>query len=180
RLAGADPQPQRDLRALWDVARWWRDGVPGTQRRAGETPLPLPDVHRAAPRAGRSKGAATMIYCGHDHSHRERRSDWDDVGHAAEDFARHIARDAQRFATRIAGHASAFARDFAGEWRRFERHGLDTTPLGDDVRAVLKEVQTFVTEVVEGVDGLIERAMRRDGEQPSEPWSRIVTTREAT
>lgn len=116
--------------------------------------------------------------CGHDH--RDRRGDWDDVGHAAEDFARHIARDAQRFAARVAGHASEFARDFAREWRRFDRRGLDTAPLGDDVRAVLKDVQSFVTEVVDGVDGLIDRVLRRDPEPPADAWSRIVTTREAT
>jgi len=121
-----------------------------------------------------------MNYCGHDHARRERRTEWDDVGHAAEDLARNIARDAQRFAARVASHASDFGRDFAREWRRFERHGLDTTPLGDDVRAVLKEVQTFVTEVVDGVDGLIDRVMRHDPEPPTEPWSRIVTTREVT
>src|SRR5262249_37837514 len=170
---------ERDLYALRDVPRRRRDRVPGAQRRARAASLSLPNLRRAAPGADRSKGAPTMIHCGYGHEHRERRGDWDDVGHAAEAFARHVARDAQRFAARVAGHASDFARDFAHEWRRARRQGLDTAPLGDDVRAVLKEVQSFVTEVVDGVDGLIERVMRRDPE-PSEPWSRIVTTREAT
>jgi hypothetical protein len=120
-----------------------------------------------------------MNHCGHDHERRESRGDWDDVGHAAEDFARHIARDAQRFAARVAGHASEFARDFAREWRRFDRHGLDTAPLGDDVRAVLKDVQTFVSEVVDGVDGLLDKVMRRDSDSAAGVWSKIVTTREA-
>jgi hypothetical protein len=121
-----------------------------------------------------------MTYCGNEQHHHRRRGDWDDVGHAAEDFARHIARDAQRFAERIAGHASEFARDLSREWRRFDRRGVDVGPVGDDVRAVLKEVQTFVTEVVDGVDGLIERVLRREPEPAAEPWARIVTTREAT
>ena len=122
--------------------------------------------------------------CGHEHQDRRERSEWDDVGRAAEEFARRIARDASHFGERIAEHASAFARHVAREWREHERAGGDWT--GGDVRAVLHEVRTIVTGVIDGVDELIERVFHPDSApapQPdpaSEGWVRVVTSRDAT
>ncbi len=119
-----------------------------------------------------------MTHCGHDHG--RQRSDWHDVGSAAEDFARRVARDASKFGERLAEHASAFAGNISREWRRHQRHGTEWR--GDDVRAVLKEVRGILTDVVDGVDELIERFVRpsRESEPPEGAWTRVVTSREVT
>lgn len=115
-----------------------------------------------------------MTHCGHEHHHRRR--DWDRTGHAAEDFARRIARDAQRFGERVAEHASGFARELAREWRHGP--GYDTRPMADDAKAVMKEVRGLVSDVIDGVDELIGRLFQGDGEEKAPLWTRVVTNRE--
>src|SRR5262245_19827561 len=117
-----------------------------------------------------------MTHCGFEG--RAGRGDRDDVGRAAEEFARRVAHDASRFGERLAEHASIFARNLSREWRWHRRHGLDWS--GDDVRAVLKDVRAILTDVVDGVDELIERIF---GGQPApgpDVWIRVVTNREIT
>lgn len=115
-----------------------------------------------------------MTHCGHEHSHRRR--EWDRAGHAAEDFARRIARDAQRFGERVAEHASGFARELAREWRHGP--GYDTAPMAEDAKAVLKEVRGLVADVIDGVDELIGRVFQGGAPESAETWARVVTSRE--
>ncbi len=115
-----------------------------------------------------------MTHCGHEYRHR--RTDWDRAGHAAEDFARRIARDAQRFGERVAEHASGFAREVAREWRHGP--GYDTKPMAEDVKHVLKEVRGLVGDVIDGVDELIGRLFQDAPAETAETWARVVTSRE--
>ena len=123
-------------------------------------------------------------HCGEE---RWRRRDHDRSGHAAEEFAGRIARDAQRFGERVAEHASHFAREIAREWKHGP--GFDTKPMADDVRGMLNEVRGLVADVIGGVDELIvklfqqpnERARHEDGPDAGPAsWARVVTNREAT
>jgi len=119
-----------------------------------------------------------MTHCGHD-PHRR-----DDMGAAAEEFARRVARDASRFGERLAEHAGEFARHFSREWRAQRRHGLAWDP--SDVRAVLRDVRTLLSDVVDGVDELIDRMLGREPtpgtprEDPPDAWVRVVAGRDAT
>jgi hypothetical protein len=118
-----------------------------------------------------------MTHCHHD-SGRGRR-DWDDVGRAAEEFARHIARDAGQFGERIAAHAGEFARRMSREFRQARQQGADWD--GDDVRAVLNGVRTILTDVIDGVDELIDRVFGSGGREdrtPADEWVRVVANRE--
>ncbi len=122
-----------------------------------------------------------MTHCHHDpFSHG--RGDWDDVGRAAEDFARRIARDAGQFGERIATHASELARRMSREWRDARRHGAAWD--GEDVRVVLKEVRAMVTDVIDGVDELIDRVLGggrdREARGGANEWVPVVANREAT
>ena len=114
-----------------------------------------------------------MNHCGHEHHHRRR--DWDRAGHAAEEFARRIARDAQRFGERVAEHASGFARELAREWQHGP--GYDTKPMAEDAKGVLREVRGLVSDVIDGVDELIGRLFQGPSETAG-TWSPVVTSRE--
>jgi hypothetical protein len=118
-------------------------------------------------------------HCGEERWHRR---DRDHRGHAAEEFASRIARDAQRFGERVAEHASHFAREIAREWKHGP--GYDTRPMADDVRGMLNEVRGLVTDVIGGVDELIVRLFQQPGDRPRDDapatWARVVTNREAT
>jgi hypothetical protein len=111
-----------------------------------------------------------MTHCGHEDRHRTGPGG---PGHAAEDFARRVARDAQRFGERIAEHAGAFARELRREWRHAQRG--DAGPIADDVRGMLREVRGLVADVIDGVDDLLVRTFHPDA---PEPWARVVTSRE--
>lgn len=121
-----------------------------------------------------------MTHCHHDHHDDPRRRD--DVGRAAEEFARRVARDASRFGERLAEHAGEFGRTLAREWRWHRRSGTPWS--GDDVRVVLREVRGMLSDVVDGVDELVERIFGRErpADEPptSDAWVRVVTSREVT
>jgi hypothetical protein len=115
-----------------------------------------------------------MTHCGPEF--RQRRTDWDRTGTAAEEFARRIARDAQRFGERVAEHANGFAREISREWRHGP--GFDTKPMREDVRGMLKEVRGLIGDVIDGVDELIGRIFHPGPEEATNTWSRVVTNRE--
>ena len=121
-----------------------------------------------------------MTHCHHDH--REPDRDREDIGRAAEEFARRVARDASRFGERMAEHAGEFGRTFAREWRERRRPGTPWS--GEDVRVVLREVRGMLSDLVDGVDEVVERFFGRERRTeetvPPEEWVRVVTSREVT
>ena len=94
-----------------------------------------------------------------------------EIGRAAEEFGRRVARDATRFAERIADHASELARDIARdhrharhEWRRARREAWSDarrratrSPAAEDVREMFTDVRGLVDDVLDGVDELVGR-----------------------
>ena len=118
-----------------------------------------------------------MTHCHHEH-HEDR--DRDDVGRAAEEFARRVARDASRFGERLAEHAGEFGRTLARGWREHRLSGASWR--GDDVRVVLREVRGMLSDIVDGVDELVERIFGRERSAEEPPpagrWVRVVTSRE--
>jgi hypothetical protein len=118
-----------------------------------------------------------MNDCGHE-AGRGRR-DWDDVGRAAEDFARRLARDARRFADRLAGHASEFARDMG--WQRPWRHeGACRPGTASDVRGILEGVRGVLGEVLDGVDELIGRIFPEPPAPGPAGWVRVTSNHQVT
>jgi len=121
-----------------------------------------------------------MTHCHQDHHDHPREGS--DVGRAAEEFARRVARDASRFGERLAEHAGEFGRNLAREWRGHRRAGTPWS--GDDVRVVLREVRGMLSDIVDGVDELVERLFVRErpteDAPPAGTWVRVVTSREVT
>jgi len=104
---------------------------------------------------------------------------WDDLGRAAERFARHVAKEAGRFAKRVEEHFSELAEDVRGS--RHERAGTgeserDERGPADDVRRAFREVRSVLRAVVEGVDDVIVDLF---GEGDEEPWARVVANHDA-
>jgi hypothetical protein len=104
---------------------------------------------------------------------------WDHVGHAAERFARRVARDASKFAERVQEHAGDLAEDLVRERRR--RHG---EPEADsdrverpDVRKIFEEVRAVVAGIADGVDELIDRIFPQETKPSAQEWTRVVTNR---
>ena len=82
---------------------------------------------------------------------------WEEIGRAAQDFARRVARDAGRFAERIEEHTGEFVRDLSRDWRRARRHVHQchhthqrTAP--PDVRRVFEDVRGVIADVLDGID----------------------------
>ena len=119
---------------------------------------------------------------------RDGRAGWDDVGRAAEHFARRIARDAGRFAERIEEHAGEFARDVSRDWRRARRHAWhgcrQATPAGaPEVRRVFDDIRTVLADVLDGFDELIDQVFpepERGGTSSRPEWVQVVVNRAAT
>jgi hypothetical protein len=107
------------------------------------------------------------------HRHRE----WDDVGRAAERFARRVARDASKFAERVQEHAAELADDFSRSWRRARREGGPRPE--PDLRRVFDDVRGVLHEVVDGLDELIARTFQGDEPADDERWLRVVSARQA-
>jgi hypothetical protein len=110
--------------------------------------------------------------------HRDERGSWDDLGRAAEDFARRVARDASRFAERIEEHAGVFARDLARDWRRARRRYRHACRYGaaPDARRIFDDIRTMLTDVLDGVDEFIERVF--PGDAGDHGWVRVVANRD--
>ena len=121
-----------------------------------------------------------MTHCHHEHHAHHERGERDDVARAAEDFARRVARDASRFGERLAEHAGDFGRTLARGWREHRRSGTAWT--GDDVRVVLREVRGMLSDLVDGVDEVVERIFgverATEGPASTDTWVRVVTSRE--
>jgi len=125
--------------------------------------------------------------------------DWSRLGKAAEEFARHVARDAGRFAERIEGHARDLARDVGREWRRAERRhhrhaGDEEHSSSEETRRVFDDVRSLIGDVLDGVDELIARIFPSPADSPPETprtpeppqppgsdlaWTRVVANRSA-
>jgi hypothetical protein len=116
----------------------------------------------------------TTTHCGHDH---EPRGGFDDLGRAAERFARRVARDASKFAERLSEHAGEFAHDAARDWRRWSRAADCGPTTGADARRVFEDIRGVLNDLAEGVDELIERVFREPAETT---WTRVVANRPAT
>lgn len=116
--------------------------------------------------------------CAHQ-SERDRTTEWDHLGRAAERFARRVARDASRFAERIQEHAGEFARDTTRDWRRMWRgveHGCGPRGEAPDVRRIFEDVRGVLTDIAEGIDEFLGRVFPDAGETA---WVRMVSNRAA-
>ena len=76
-------------------------------------------------------------------------------------------------------HATAFARTISREWRSHRPADAAGRTSGEDLRDVLKDVRTIVTEVIDGVDELIGRVFHGDADDAAGVWLRVVTSRDA-
>ena len=108
------------------------------------------------------------------------------LGHAAERFARRVARDAGNFAARLEAHASELAGEMSRDWRhlgreyrRYERHARRQLSRSD-VHAVFEDIRTIVADVLDGVDELISGMFGTPSETSEIAWVRVVTNRETT
>jgi hypothetical protein len=101
---------------------------------------------------------------------------WENIGRAAEHFARRVAHDARRFAERIEAHVGEFAHDVRHQWRCGERFG-GRRASADDVRRVFEDIRGVLAAVLDGVDELITGVFHDEAETS---WTRVVFNREAT
>ena len=107
-------------------------------------------------------------------------ADWEQVGRAAERFARRVADDAKHFAEKVEEHVVDFARDLRREWGRASEAGrgggaAGGSGPGEEMRRIFDEVGSMVRGVVDGVDELISGLFKEaQGE-----WALIVLNREA-
>lgn len=121
-----------------------------------------------------------------DQSRHETSGTWEHIGHAAEEFARRVARDAGKFAERMEEHAGEFARDVTGDWRRIRReyrrghHRACNQMAAPDVRRIFEDIRSVVADVLEGVDELIERVFTPSADATEDEWLRVVNNRDAT
>jgi len=110
----------------------------------------------------------------------EQLDSWQQIGRAAEHFARRVARDAAHFATRIEEHVGALASDIGREWRGpgpARDKGADSAGPADDVRRVFEDVRGVLSAVLEGVDELITTAFA-PSRSADEGWSRVIANRD--
>lgn len=112
----------------------------------------------------------------------DKRIDWDDLGRAAERFARRIARDAGKFAERIQEHAGEFAEEVSRDWHHTRRAQPDSSGRsgGPDVRTIFEDVRGVLSDLVDGVDELIERVFKGPAEEGNGEWTRMIINRDAT
>ncbi|HZR81474.1 MAG TPA: hypothetical protein VFD92_10300 [Candidatus Binatia bacterium] len=122
---------------------------------------------------------------------------WEQVGRAAEHFARRVARDAREFASRIEDHVGDFVRQMRDDrhdrgerpWRshRHRHHHRYDPSFGArasaDVKDVFEEVRGIVGVVLDELDDLISAVFPDKREQRGERddgWTRVVANRDAT
>ncbi|MBI3782372.1 MAG: hypothetical protein HY270_03115 [Deltaproteobacteria bacterium] len=117
---------------------------------------------------------------------REASGGWEQVGRAAEDFARRVARDAGRFAERLQEHSSELAHDVARDWRRARRRHRHwqghscRAGAADDVRRVFEDIRGVVAGVLDGIDDLIDTVFAQPAAEPPADWEKIVSNREVS
>jgi len=107
---------------------------------------------------------------------------WEQMSRAAQDFARRVARDAGKFAERMEEHAGEFARDVSRDWHRVHRDYRRACrhAAAPDVRQVFEDIRTVLSDVLDGVDELIEQLFRTPAERTDADWVRVVLNRAAT
>ncbi len=116
------------------------------------------------------------------HDWHEGRIDWDHFGRAAERFARRLARDAGRFAERISEHAGEFADEVSREWRHGRRRESacgDRHHTGPEVRHIFEDIRGVLSDIIDGVDELIERVFQGPTGSAEGDWERMVINRDA-
>jgi hypothetical protein len=104
----------------------------------------------------------------------QRHDSWQQIGRAAEQFARSVARDAADFASRVEQHVGALASEIGREWRRPSDGSAKPKP-ADDMRRVFEDVRGVLTAVIERVDELITTAF---APAPDEPWTRVTANQD--
>jgi hypothetical protein len=102
----------------------------------------------------------------------ERHDSWQQIGRAAEQFARSVARDAADFASRVEQHVGALASEIGREWRGPGEEATRAKP-ADDVRRVFEDVRGVLNAVIEHVDELITTAFA-----PPDSWTRVTVNRD--
>lgn len=122
-----------------------------------------------------------------DRNRDERDAGWEHIGHAAEHFARRVARDAGKFAERLQEHAGEFADDVARDWRRARRDSWRRCRRAyrhsePEMRRVFEDIRTVLADVLDGLDEFVEGlfAEPRAAAARGERWTRVVANREAT
>jgi hypothetical protein len=121
-----------------------------------------------------------------EHNSQDAMNGWEEIGRAAQDFARRVARDAGRFAERIEEHTGEFVRDLSRDWRRARRHARpchrheQRQAAPPDVRQVFEDIRGVIADVLDGIDELIERVFPETGASAETVWTRVVANREST
>jgi hypothetical protein len=112
---------------------------------------------------------------------------WEQVGRAAEDFARRVARDASRFAERLQEHSSELAHDVARDWRRARhRYRQDRaesscrSASADEVKRVFEDIRGVVAGVLDGIDELIDRVFPQPAADGTADWHKVVSNRDVS
>jgi hypothetical protein len=118
--------------------------------------------------------------------HREQHDSWQQIGRAAEQFARRVARDAADFATRVEEHVGVLASEIGREWRSAGCEAgsaagagaestagakPESTGATADVRRIFEDVRGVLSAVLGGVDELITTAFTPSAD---EPWERVT------
>ncbi|HVN84872.1 MAG TPA: hypothetical protein VMW17_08525 [Candidatus Binatia bacterium] len=109
---------------------------------------------------------------------------WEHIGRAAEHFAQRVARDASKFAERLQEHAGELADDLSRDWRwarRRYRHScrrMYREASAPEIRQIFQDIRTVLSDVLDGVDELMERMFSPPSPTESE-WVRVVANRDA-
>ena len=106
----------------------------------------------------------------------ERHDSWQQIGRAAEQFARSVARDAADFASRVEQHVGALASEIGREWRGPSEEAAKTKP-ADDVRRVFEDVRGVLSAVIEHVDELITTAFAPPP-AADDSWTRVTANQD--
>lgn len=109
---------------------------------------------------------------------------WEHIGRAAEHFAQRVARDATKFAERLQEHAGEFADDMSRDWR-WARHRYRHTcrrvyreASAPEVQQIFQDIRTVLSDVLDGVDELIERMFTEPSSEGDREWVRVVANRD--
>jgi hypothetical protein len=109
---------------------------------------------------------------------------WEDIGRAAERFARRVARDAGKFAERLQEHAGDLADEVSRGWRRGHGDRGRERACGHrrppDVRGMFEDVRGILGDIVEGMDELIGRVFPDRPEAAGGTWERRAVERDVT
>lgn len=109
------------------------------------------------------------------------KNSWEEIGEAAEEFARRVARDAAKFAERLETHASELARDVSRDWHRGRRHRHHNAchhhSAPSEVREVFEDVRGILGDVLDSVGSFIDRVFPDAGAGATADWTQVVANR---